>query len=68
MPESKQIRVGVNGYGVIGKRVAAAVAMGLFATGVAVSILLIASHDRPFSGEIAVAPDLLRQVMPESAH
>src|SRR5499426_3000752 len=29
-------------------RSAAALAMGLFATGVAVSILLIASHDRPF--------------------
>jgi Protein of unknown function (DUF4239) len=49
-------------------RGAAAVAMGLFATGVAVSILVIASHDRPFTGEISVAPDLLRQVMPESTH
>jgi hypothetical protein len=45
----------------------AAVAMGIFATGVAVSILLIASHDRPFSGEISVKPDLLQQVMPEEA-
>jgi hypothetical protein len=44
---------------------AAAAAMGTFATGVAVSILLIASHDRPFTGEISVKPDLLRQVMPE---
>jgi phosphoglycerate dehydrogenase-like enzyme len=26
VPESKKVRVGVNGYGVIGKRVAAAVA------------------------------------------
>jgi len=47
-------------------RGAAAVAMFLFATGVAISILLIASHDRPFTGEIAVGPDLLKQVMPES--
>ena len=46
---------------------AAATAMGIFATGVAVSILLIASHDRPFSGEISVKPDLLQQVMPEEA-
>jgi hypothetical protein len=38
-------------------RAAAAVAMGIFATGVAVSVLLIASHDRPFSGEISVKPD-----------
>lgn len=48
-------------------RGAAAAAMGIFATGVAVSILLIASHDRPFTGEISVKPDLLRQVMPEEA-
>jgi hypothetical protein len=42
-----------------------AIAMGLFATGVAVSVLLIAAHDRPFTGEIAVRPDPLLQVMPE---
>lgn len=48
-------------------RGAAAAAMGIFATGVAVSILLIASHDRPFTGEISVKPDLLRQVIPEEA-
>ena len=48
-------------------RGAAAAAMGIFATGVAVSILLIASHDRPFTGEISVSPDLLEQVMPEEA-
>ena len=42
-------------------------AMGLFATGVAVSIVLIASHDRPFSGGVSIRPDLLQQVMPEEA-
>jgi hypothetical protein len=47
-------------------RGAGAVALGIFATGVAVSVLLIASHDRPFSGRISVQPDLLLQVMPES--
>jgi hypothetical protein len=31
----------------------------------AVSVLLIASHDRPFSGEISVKPDLLLQVRPD---
>ncbi|MCU1335717.1 MAG: hypothetical protein JWO19_1298 [Bryobacterales bacterium] len=47
-------------------RAAAGIAMGLFATGIAVSILLIAAHNRPFSGNLAVKPDLLQQVMPES--
>jgi hypothetical protein len=46
-------------------RAAAAIAMGSFATGVAVSGLLIASHDRPFSGEIRVQPDVLLQVRPD---
>ena len=44
---------------------AAAFAMGIFATGVAVSLLLIAAHDRPFSGEMSVRPDLLLQAKPE---
>jgi hypothetical protein len=46
-------------------RAGAAIAMWIFATGVAVSVLLIASHDRPFSGEISVKPDVLLQVRPE---
>ena len=46
-------------------RRAAAIAMGLFATGIAVSVVLIASHSGPFSGEISVRPDLLLQVVPE---
>jgi hypothetical protein len=46
-------------------RAGAAIAMGIFATGVAVSVLLIASHDRPFSREISVKPDVLLQVRPE---
>ena len=46
-------------------RAAAAIAMGIFSTGVAVSVLLIVSHDRPFSGEISVKPDVLLQVRPE---
>jgi hypothetical protein len=47
-------------------RKTAALAMGLFATGVAVSIVLIASHNRPFTGEVSVGPGLLLQVLPES--
>jgi hypothetical protein len=46
-------------------RTGAGIAMGIFATGVAVSVLLIASHDRPFSGEISVKPDVLLQVRPD---
>jgi Protein of unknown function (DUF4239) len=46
-------------------RKAAAIAMGIFATGVAASIVLIAAHTGPFSGEISVRPDLLLQVEPK---
>ena len=35
-------------------RLGSAIAMGLFATGVATSVLLIAAHDRPFTGRISV--------------
>jgi Protein of unknown function (DUF4239) len=44
-------------------RLAAAIAMGTFAAGVAVSLLLVLSHDRPFMGELSVQPDPLLQVM-----
>jgi Protein of unknown function (DUF4239) len=46
-------------------RVGSALAMSLFATGVAVSILLIASHNRPFTGEISVGPGPLLQALPD---
>jgi Protein of unknown function (DUF4239)/Protein of unknown function (DUF3365) len=48
-------------------RQGAAIAMGIFATGVAVAVLIIAAHDRPFGGDIAVSPAPLLQVMPEEA-
>ena len=35
----------------------------LFATGIALSLLLIAAYNRPFTGEISVGPDLLKQVI-----
>jgi hypothetical protein len=44
-------------------RLASTITMGIFATGVAASFLLILSHDRPFMGEISVRPDPLLQVM-----
>ena len=40
-------------------RIGAGIALGIFATGVSVSVLLIASQDRPFSGEISVKPNVL---------
>ena len=48
-------------------RLASIIAMGIFSTGIAASILLILAHDRPFTGEIAIKPDPLLQVMPEIA-
>jgi hypothetical protein len=50
-----------------GNRFASIIAMGIFTTGIAASILLILAHDRPFTGEIAIKPDPLLQVMPEIA-
>ena len=44
-------------------RRACAIALTLFATGVALSLLLIAAYSRPFTGEISVGPDLLKQVI-----
>jgi hypothetical protein len=46
-------------------RLASTIALGIFATGVAASLLLILAHDRPFTGEISIKPDPLLQVMPE---
>jgi hypothetical protein len=48
-------------------RSACAIALALFSTGVALSLLLIASFNRPFTGEISVRPDILQQVMPDDA-
>jgi hypothetical protein len=47
-------------------RLASTITMGIFATGVAASVLLILAHDRPFTGEISVGPQPLLQVMPEA--
>jgi hypothetical protein len=46
-------------------RLASIIAMGIFATGVAASTLVILAYDRPFTGELSIRPDLLLQVMPE---
>jgi len=44
-------------------RLTCAIALTLFATGIALSLLLIAPYSRPFTGEISVRPDLLKQVI-----
>lgn len=46
-------------------RLAARIAMGLFSTAVAVCVLLIAAHDRPFTGQLSVRPTALLQVQPD---
>jgi hypothetical protein len=38
----------------------------IFATSVAVAMVLVASHARPFTGQISVAPTYLLQVLPEA--
>jgi hypothetical protein len=44
---------------------ASAITLGLFGIGVAASLLLVLAHDRPFTGELAVSPNPLLQMMPE---
>jgi hypothetical protein len=46
------------------KPAATAIAMGIFASAVAVCLLMVASQDRPFAGPFAVKPNPLVQVMP----
>lgn len=47
-------------------RLASTIAMGLFATGVATAVLLIAAHDRPFAGQVSIHPEPLLQIMPDA--
>ena len=42
------------------------IVLTLFATGVGVALVLIASHSRPFTGDLSVKPAVLLQVMPEA--
>jgi hypothetical protein len=44
-------------------RLTCAIALTIFATGVAICVLMIAAYTRPFTGEISVGPDLLQQVI-----
>src|SRR6516165_4617209 len=44
-------------------RLTCAIALTMFATGIAAAVLLIATYTRPFTGDISVGPDLLQQVI-----
>jgi hypothetical protein len=48
-----------------GNRIASTSAMGIFATGVSVSVLIIVSHNRPFGGPFFVDSALLTQIESE---
>ena len=47
-----------------GNRITARVAMGVFAAAVAVVITMLASQNEPFSGQLGLDPDALKQVLP----
>jgi hypothetical protein len=44
-------------------RIASAIALTLFAIGMALSVVLIAAYSRPFTGENSITPRLLQQVI-----
>jgi hypothetical protein len=48
-------------------RAANRIIMTIFATGVGVAVVLLASHSRPFTGDMSVHADVLLQVMPETS-
>jgi hypothetical protein len=50
----------------VDNRLANGIILTIFATGVGVAVLLIAAHGRPFTGELAIRPAVLLQVMPEA--
>ncbi len=48
-------------------RLTCGIALSLFVTGAALSILLIAAYNRPFTGAISISPEILQQVIPIDA-
>ena len=60
---SGTLHVGGHSHGSQDNRLTCAIALTLFATGIALSLLLIAAYSRPFTGEISVGPKLLKQVI-----
>jgi hypothetical protein len=51
----------------VDNRTTAAIAMGVFSTAIAVCIMLITAHDRPFVGPNAVQPTVLLQMQPDAS-
>jgi hypothetical protein len=47
-------------------RATSRLALGLFSTAVAMCILMIAAHDRPFTGQVSISPTALVNVQPEA--
>jgi Protein of unknown function (DUF4239) len=45
-------------------RLTCAIAVTIFATGIALWALMIAAYTRPFTGDLSVGPELLQQVVP----
>jgi hypothetical protein len=48
-------------------RLTCGIALTMFATGIALSVLLMATYCRPFSGAVSVGPELLQQVIAREA-
>jgi len=48
-------------------RLASTISLGVFATGIAASVLLILVHDEPFVGQVSVGAQPLLQIMPDFA-
>jgi hypothetical protein len=46
-----------------GNRRTCAIALGLFSTGIALSVVMIAAYSQPFTGELSVSPELLEHVL-----
>jgi hypothetical protein len=44
---------------------ASRIILTVFATGIGAAVVLIASHSRPFTGDISVSPSVLLQVLPD---
>ena len=49
-------------------RLASALSLSIFSTGIAVSVMLIAVHDQPFVGFVPIRPIALLQVLPEEVN
>ena len=51
-----------------GNRGTCAMALGLFATGIALSVFMVAAYSQPFTGDVAIKPELLGHVLKTIPH